>query len=81
MGTLAALRMSVFSPYWMAAFVVVHITNFADGQVQVVDSFNDSGLVWKRISVNESEPFWYNTQTGESLWEDPRAKTAFSTSL
>ena len=49
----------------------------AAAQVQVMDSFNDSGMVWKRLSMNESDPFWYNTQTGESIWNDPREKAAF----
>jgi hypothetical protein len=49
--------------------------HFQPGMV-VVDSFNDSGIVWKRLSMNDSL-FWYNTQTGESVWNDPRTKAPF----
>lgn len=60
-----------------AVYVLLLFTTAVSGQMRVVDSFNDSGLVWKRLSMNESDPFWYNTQTGESTWDDPRSKTAF----
>ena len=61
---------------WAASVLLLFIT-VVSGQMRVVDSFNDSGLVWKRLSMNESDPFWYNTQTGESTWDDPRSKTAY----
>lgn len=65
---------------WRCPFKGVLLTlmsTFVSGQVQVMDSFNDSGIVWKRLSMNESQPFWYNTHTGDSVWHDPRGNSAF----
>lgn len=80
-------------PSWLGAVSLALLVTFATSQecaageqrngdkVLVVDSFNDSGMVWKRLSMNESEPFWYNTVTGLSVWDDPREKAAFGTSF
>ena len=37
----------------------------------------EAGSVWEeRYSSRHSRPYWTNTQTGESTWQDPNAAAA-----